>query len=139
MPDRAEFLIKAEIPALTGILDSLGILLRQHGVPMNLISDIELAMDEAITNSILHGYGAQGTGTVRLVIQLLEDRVEMTIEDRGLPFDPTTYEPVTNDGDLSDRVPGGLGIVLIRSVMDEITYRRDGETNSLHLVKRINP
>jgi anti-sigma regulatory factor (Ser/Thr protein kinase) len=65
--------------------------------------------------------------------------VEMTVEDQGVPFDPTTFEPVTNDGNISDRVPGGLGIVLIRNVMDEVTYRREGGNNILRLVKRMNP
>lgn len=139
MPDRAEFTMNAEISALTDILDRIGNLLSQHGISGDLISDIELAIDEAVTNSILHGYGENETGTIRLLIQLHSDRVEMTIEDQGVPFDPTTFEPVTNDGNISDRVPGGLGIVLIRNVMDEVTYRREDGNNILRLVKRMNP
>ncbi|HVP94551.1 MAG TPA: ATP-binding protein [Methanoregulaceae archaeon] len=137
MPGRAEFTISAEIPALTEILDGIGILLRQNNVSVDLISDIELAVDEVVTNSILHGYGGGGTGTIHIVVQLRPDRVEMTIEDQGTPFDPTTFEPKTQEGDISERVPGGLGIILIRNVMDKIMYRRDGRTNILHLVKLI--
>ncbi len=139
MPDLAEFTINAEISALTGILDGIGTLLRRHDVPGDLISDIELAVDEAVTNCILHGYAGEGTGTIRLTVRLLPDRVAMTIEDQGTPFDPTAFEPKSTEGDIADRVPGGLGIILIRNVMDEITYRRDGGNNILHLVKMIKP
>jgi serine/threonine-protein kinase RsbW len=139
MPDRVEFVIGAEISALTDVLDRIGNLLREHGICGDLISDIELAVDEAVTNSILHGYGEKETGTISLFIQVHPDRVELEIEDQGVPFDPTTFEPVVNDGDIADRVPGGLGIVLIRNVMDTITYRRERERNVLHLEKRIAP
>ena len=135
MPDLVEFTINAEISALTEILDNIGSLLRHHGVPEDLVSDIELAVDEAITNCILHGYGGEGTGTIHLALNLLPDRVTMTIEDQGAPFDPTAFEPKPTEGDIADRVPGGLGIILIRNVMDEITYRRDGGNNILHMVK----
>ena len=139
MPDRVEFVISAEISALTDVLDRIGNLLREHGIDGDQISDIELAIDEAVTNSILHGYREGETGTVGLDIRISSDQVEVEIEDQGIPFDPTTFEPVINDGDISDRVPGGLGIVLIRNVMDTITYRREKERNILSLVKRIAP
>ncbi|HTY14858.1 MAG TPA: ATP-binding protein [Methanoregulaceae archaeon] len=139
MPDRVEFVISPEISALTDVLDRIGNLLRQHGVCGDLISDIELAVDEAVTNSILHGYGGRETGTITLIIRIHTDRVELEIEDQGVPFDPTTFEPLVHDGDIADRVPGGLGIILIRNVMDTITYRREGERNILHLEKKIIP
>ena len=139
MPDRVEFVIGAEISALTDVLDRIGNLLRQHGLSGDLISDIELAVDEAVTNSILHGYGGTETGTITLIIQVHADRVDVEIEDQGVPFDPTAFKPVVHDGDIAERVPGGLGIVLIRNVMDTITYRREKESNVLHLEKRIAP
>jgi serine/threonine-protein kinase RsbW len=135
MKNRIECTIPARISSLTEILDGIARLLVEQGFPPGLTSDVQLAADEAVTNIILHGYNGE-EGTIHLVAVATRDMVEITVEDQGPPFDPTSYVPGEVKEGLMDRLPGGLGIVLIRSVMDEVQYRHETGKNILSMVKR---
>jgi serine/threonine-protein kinase RsbW len=132
---RLEQTIPSDIICLSGVLDAIGNLLEERGVPSEVISDVELATDEAITNVITHGYKGE-TGGVRVIADAGGDGILIRIEDESPPFDPTQYIPrdVTKDGD--DRPIGGLGIILIRNVMDDVGYMRVGNKNILTMRKK---
>jgi serine/threonine-protein kinase RsbW len=135
MKGRIEYTIPAKISSLTQILDGIARLLREQGFPPELTSDVQLAADEAVTNVILHGCRGK-EGAIHLVVVATGDMVEVIVEDHGPPFDPTSFVPGEVKEDLMDRRPGGLGIVLIRNVMDEVQYRRDAGKNILTMMKR---
>lgn len=89
--------------------------------------EIELAIDEAITNIISHGYPAGG-GPLTVGVLPGEEWVTVELRDRGIPFNPLLHPPVDVSAPLGDRKIGGLGVHLIRNLMDEIAYEyRDGE------------
>jgi len=135
MKGRTDLTIPADMSGLKEILDGLAILLEEQGFPFELISDVQLATDEAVTNAISHGYDGR-EGEVRVIAEADDQEVVVIVEDGAPAFDPVTFvsRDISKDGD--DRPIGGLGLILIRNVMDEVRYeRRDGK-NIFTMVKR---
>ena len=118
--------LKAEIGNLPAVLDALSDFMASNGWTPEAISDSALATDEAITNIILHGY-KEPEGEIRLLFEASGNEVAITIEDDAPPFNPIQFVPAEIHGDIPDRPVGGLGILLIRNVMDAVSYEfRDG-------------
>lgn len=98
---------------------------------------LRLAVDELVTNSITHGYEESGrSGLITLDWDLdASGRLVFGIEDRGVPYDPTTADdPDHVNLPLEERPIGGLGIMLVRRNVDEMRYRFDDGTNRVELV-----
>ena len=104
---------------------------------LNELEDIKTAVSEAVTNAIVHGYDGK-PGEVRVHAEADDQEVMVTVEDQAPEFDPIRFIPrdVSKDGE--DRPIGGLGIILIRNVMDEVSYCREAGTNKFAMVKRRN-
>ena len=95
-----------------------------------------LSLEEAVSNIVEHGYERQPG---RLSIELHYDRraLSVVIEDGGKPFDPTQAVTPHADGTLASHREGGFGLLLIKGVMDDVTYQRAGTINRLTLVKHL--
>ena len=107
-------------------------------LPADVAFAVRLAAEEACTNVIRHGYRGVTPGPVAVGIAHDASRVVVTIEDRGIPFDPADAPPPPVDAPAEDRPLGGLGWHLIRQVMDEVHHAHDVRTgNRLTLVKHI--
>lgn len=99
-------------------------------------SDVVLAADEAATNVMVHGYRGQ-PGTIEIEVSRMGDALVVCLRDRAAPFDPTTVPPPDLNRPLEERSPGGMGIYLMRHLVDEVTYHATPqEGNLLTLVKR---
>ena len=106
-----------------------------HTPPL-AIEDLILAVDEAATNVILHGY-QKGPGNLEIVIRRDEDHLVVSLRDQAPQFDPTTVPKPDLSIPLDRRPLGGMGIHLIRESVDEVLYRvlpQGG--NELTLVKK---
>jgi serine/threonine-protein kinase RsbW len=108
IPARAEYITLVRL-ALTAIA-------RVRPLPEETLSDLKLALTEACTNSVRHAYQEGRTGVVEVIYQLEPDRLVVEIVDDGEGFKPEDLE-LTGNGDLSE---GGLGIAIIRAVVDEV-------------------
>lgn len=100
-------------------------LARRAGFPQPEAELSALAVDEALANVIRHAYGGRHDCRIELVLRVLHDPagIEVEVLDRGRTVDPETIRP----RELEDVRPGGLGVHLIRSVMDECRWeRREG-------------
>jgi len=101
------------------------------------VYDLCLAVDEAITNIIFHGYKGKA-GEIGILIHSEDGSIAVTIRDQAPEFDPTKLPNPDISLPLGKRKPGGLGVYLIRSNVDRIDYRRSGDGfNELKLVKYI--
>jgi len=102
-----------------------------------VISDIVLAVDEAVTNIIQHGYQLQA-GSIEISINYQSNRLEIRLRDNAPAFDPTQMAPPDPDIPLSQRRPGGLGVHMMRQLTDDLQYQplADGR-NELILIKQI--
>jgi serine/threonine-protein kinase RsbW len=109
------------------------------GAPAPLTADLVQAADEAVCNVILHGYRSD-PGEIEIAAELLGDRIEIRILDRGPVFDPTVAAAPDLSVPPRERKPGGMGIHLVRTGTDEVHHRvRAGGGNELRLVRRIAP
>ena len=123
-----------EIARLTAFVEGIA---EEKQLDTSLTLSLNLALEEAVTNVICYAYppGIDGIIDIRATVG---DRVlEFTISDNGKPFDPTAAPEADTDAGLAQRKIGGLGIHLVRQIMDRVRYEwRDGK-NILNLVKNI--
>ncbi len=106
----------------------------QDNWPPDLIFKVNLVLDELSVNIV--NYGGE-TSEIEVSLAADAEVVRVEISDDGRPFDPLT-EAVEPDIDapLEDRPVGGLGIHLVREMMDELHYSREDGRNRLAMVKR---
>jgi serine/threonine-protein kinase RsbW len=99
---------------------------------------LELAVDEACANVIEHAYGSDDTREVTVKVTIDSEQVQIQIVDTGRGFDPSTVEETNLEELAIRRRSGGLGMRLIRSVMDEVQYQIvPGQKNELRMSKRL--
>jgi anti-sigma regulatory factor (Ser/Thr protein kinase) len=123
-------------------LRRLGELAERFGADHHLSDDdvmaINLVLDEVVTNVIEHGYADSGGHKIHVSLALDGAALTIRVEDEGRAFDPTRAPPPDLDRPLEERQVGGLGIHIVRSVMDAVDYeRRDGK-NVLTMRKTID-
>jgi serine/threonine-protein kinase RsbW len=136
MPDtQVSLTIPADINEIPKVSSELEALMKNHGFPDEDILDTQLAVEEAVTNIVMHGYGNTG-GDVAILFRASLGIVEIQLEDRAIPFNPLTLPEPDLTSDVDDRKIGGLGIFLIRKVMNDIQYRFEDNKNILVMVKR---
>jgi len=101
---------------------------------------IDLAVDEACSNVIDHAYGGSDQGEIRILLALNDRGLKITIQDDGEPFDPACVVEPDLTSPLETRCERGLGVYLIREVMDEAAYDFSiPGVNQLILVKYFTP
>lgn len=94
---------------------------------------LNLALDEAVSNVVKYGYHQGSEGVIDLTAQRTGNTITFTITDSGEPFDPTASDPVDTSLGIEDRPIGGLGIHLIKQMMDHVSYQYAGNKNILTL------
>lgn len=104
---------------------------------MTVSMSLNLALEEAVVNVMNYAYPHEEHGEVDIRCICEDDMLRFIITDTGTPFDPTKVKPADTTLSAEDRQIGGLGIHLVRELMDEMTYTyRDGK-NILTLGKKI--
>jgi serine/threonine-protein kinase RsbW len=113
---------------------------RRAGADESTCLDLKLAVDEACSNLVVHGYAGREPGPVRVSFGVDGEEIVITIVDRAPPFDPTEAPVPDLDAPASERRPGGLGWHIIRQIMDRVTYLANAESgNRLTMVKKFVP
>jgi serine/threonine-protein kinase RsbW len=100
---------------------------------------LALAVDEACANVIEHAYGSEQVHEVTVRGEIDDDHVSFVIVDTGRHFDPASLEPQAVEELVKQRRSGGLGLRLIRTIMDDVQYRIiPGEKNELRMTKKLH-
>jgi serine/threonine-protein kinase RsbW len=120
-----------EIPVVSARLEGA---MNAYGFSAEEVLDTQLAVEEVITNIILHGYEKSG-GEIHLTCRFTDNRIRIQVADSAPQFDPLSIPDPDLEGDMDDRKIGGLGIFLLRQVMDDISYRYENGKNILTLEK----
>jgi len=107
------------------------------GLSKKLIFEMNLALDELFTNIITYGFRDDKKHTIKIHIVAEHNQLKLRIEDDGIPFDPAMVESPDLACKIEDCRIGGLGIHLIKNLMDEIRYERVNDMNLLYLTKHI--
>lgn len=106
---------------------------KKSGVPQEVSFKIELVLEELLANVIHYAY-PQGHGDLEVGCELgPEQRLCLSVQDWGRPFNPLTQEDPNLSPDLCERAIGGLGIFLVRKMADSLSYKRQNDSNILTL------
>lgn len=124
----------AEISKLALFMDELG---EEIGLSPELVFNLNLVLEEAISNVILYAYPEGEHQTIALTAQKDDNRLIFVITDSGKEFDPTQAPDADITLSAEDRPIGGLGIFLIRQIMNKVEYRRIEGKNVLTLGKEL--
>jgi anti-sigma regulatory factor (Ser/Thr protein kinase) len=130
-------IFKADLGQMDGLCAFLSEALRGCGAPEKYFAVMEMAADEIFSNIAKYAYAYENSGDVVVALRVEAKRVELRFEDWGEPFDPLTADPPDLVSGADEREFGGLGIYLVRSMMDNVRYSRESGRNILTLVKRI--
>jgi len=101
------------------------------------VYSLQLAIVEAVTNVIVHAYEGELGHPIWLDVELDEAGMTVVLRDQGRSFDLKTFPDPDLKRHLTDHIRGGLGVFLMRKLMDELELRRDGAFNVLTMRKRL--
>lgn len=123
-----------QIPQLAGFIETIA---QDAHIDKSLAMSLNLALEEAVTNVIMYAYPQGSDGLVDIEAVIRKDSIDFMVIDSGKPFDPTAVPDANVDSALEDRPIGGLGIFLVRNIMDSVKYERKEGKNLLSMTKRI--
>jgi anti-sigma regulatory factor (Ser/Thr protein kinase) len=128
----------AELSRLVGFAEEFS---RNHSLAEAERARLLVILEELFTNTVNYGYpeGAAATGRIEIGLAVKKGRLEIHFSDDGRPFDPLSHTPPNLDRAPAERPVGGLGLHLLRSLVDDARYRRDHARNHLALVRYLAP
>lgn len=123
----------SNISTIHNFVDEVG---REHHLDVQTLHALHIVMGEACTNVIVHAYKSQG-GPLQIHVEVQDNCIWILIRDWGLAFDPSQVPVPDVTATLENRPLGGLGVYLIRQMMDDVIYDFDAELgNTLTMIKR---
>ena len=126
----------SELEALCQHLNKFG---RLTGLSEACIRDVNICLDELLTNIVSYGFEDDLEHIIRFTMDLDNQVLTLSIEDEGVPFNPLEKKDPEVPADLIDVRIGGLGIHIVRKLMDDIRYKRKQGKNKLTMKKSIQP
>ena len=109
----------------------------EHALPVDVRRSVNVALDELLANALSHGQQGRDPCSVTVEAELDQERVTVVVTDNGTPFDPFGRDAPDTALPVEERPIGGLGIHLVRELMDEVSYQRRDDQNVVVLVKQL--
>jgi len=135
LPAGTELIVPAKTEQIPIISEFIEKLMSESGFGLKEIMEVQLAVEEACTNVVLYAYPGRGREGYIHITAKVGDGLILSIEDEGTPFDPTKHDAPSIQSSAEEQPIGGLGIHLIKTYVDEVSYEfRDGK-NVLRMVK----
>lgn len=130
--------VAATLDALTPIRDFIESATEQAGLDEHAAWQVQLAVDEAATNVIQHGYNDSEPGIVEVSCQIANDELMIVLRDWGRQFNPDDIPTPDIESPLEERQAGGLGLYLMQQLMDDVRFEFDAyHGNLLTMTKRL--
>ncbi len=126
----------SELERVGSLIETFG---EAHGVPTRARFELQLALDEVLTNVISYAFADAGPHTIIVRFAASNGEVVIEVEDDGRPFNPLDVPTPDVAQSIEERPIGGLGIHLVRRVTDGLEYYREGDKNRLVMRKAIAP
>ena len=127
--------IRNRIGDLVGVRDTVSTLERASNLPAEMVFDINVVLDELLSNIIHYGYSDDALHEIRITLSANDTMVEIGIEDDGKAFDPLAAPEPDLSLPLAERPIGGLGLHFVRRLMDDVQYKRENNHNYMFLKK----
>ena len=136
--NKYSFELKSDISELKTLCQHLNHFGQVYGLSESLISEINICLDELFTNIVLYGFQDDLEHIIRFRINLNGNALTLNIEDNGLPFNPLIKKDSELPDDIDKAKIGGLGIHIVKKLMDDIWYERKRGHNRLTLKRFIH-
>ncbi len=133
----SELTIKNDIEELNRLALFIEDLGERRGFDMALVMNLNIALEEVVSNIILYAYSQRADEEIVIRCSELDNSLIFTISDSGVAFDPTQVDEADVTLSAEERRIGGLGIFLVRQIMDEVKYERVESKNILIITKKI--
>jgi serine/threonine-protein kinase RsbW len=138
-PDRILELSVTGTPAGLGrVTEAFEAFSTSHGVPDPVRRSIQVVLDELLSNTVRCGSDGGRALTIDLVFRLDPEMLRVEIVDDGIPFNPLERESPDTTLPLEKRPVGGLGVMLVKKLVDEIAWEGDGGRNRIRICKRLD-
>ncbi|MCC5906457.1 MAG: ATP-binding protein [Balneolaceae bacterium] len=110
----------------------------KHGFTSRQVADVQLAVDEACTNIIKHAYNYDASKELSIELEFDDEKMNVTLTDQGMGFDVERYKKPDLKKQIARKKRGGMGVYLIRNLMDEVNYYAESRENVLRMIKNRN-
>lgn len=136
---RYNYTIGCSIENLKGVREFIRHSLKNHGVPDLEISEMVLALDEMCSNLMIHAHRCNPDDLFELSIQVeKDDPIVFELVDDGTVFDINEFTEPSIDNIVNQKRKGGLGIRLVKSIMDKVEYQSNKGKNVCRLIKKVH-
>ena len=130
-----EMVVQNRLPEIERFKKSFNTFSEQYDIPTPVRRKMNVVFDELLNNIITYAYRDEDEHSIEIKVELSGDRLTVSITDDGIPFNPFGVETPDTKLSLEERKTGGLGIHLVRKVMDKVSYQRRIDKNVITLVK----
>ena len=129
--------LKNDLSELSRIADEIESHGNACGWPARWIMNLNLSLDELITNTVSYGYRDTDEHEIRVTLTERDGALVTVLEDDGVAFDPFTSAPAPDlEADVEERRIGGLGVYFVKTLMDDVAYERFDNCNRITLIQR---
>ena len=124
----------SELARIAGEIEAHG---EARGWPAKWITNINISLDELITNTVSYGYQDTGAHEIRITLAEQDESLVTVVEDDGNAFDPFISVKMPDlEASVEERPIGGLGVYFVKTLMDEVAYERVAGVNRITLIQR---
>ena len=134
---RKELRIKNQVTELEKVAQFVEEIGEELGLSMELQMNLNLVMEEMVTNVIFYAYPEGVIADIELLAKSDGKELTFVLSDQGKEFDPTAKEDADPDINPADREIGGMGIFIVKNIMNKVTYQRLEGRNLLTMTKGI--
>ena len=135
---KKEIKIKNQVGELEKVNTFIGEIGEELQLDMELLMNLNLVMEEMVSNVIFYAYPEGKTADIELSAECNGRELTSVLSDKGREFDPTLKEDIDTETDPADRDLGGMGIYIVKNIMNEVTYQRLEGKNLLTMKKDLN-
>ena len=135
---RKELRIRNQMTELEKVNQFIGEISEELGLSMELTMDLNLVIEEMVVNVISYAYPQGTDAEIELMVTSDGKELTLVLSDQGREFDPTMKQDSDMSVNPAERELGGMGIFLVKNIMDEVTYQRFKGKNLLTMTKKIN-
>lgn len=130
--------VKNELPELGNVVEAIGILARKWELSDRIVHQVNLALEEVITNIIFYAYTDKDSHEITLIFSKTSSELMVEIKDDGQYFNLIEQAgEVDITQSIDEREIGGLGIHILKEMVDDLHYSRDQQMNILKLTKQL--
>ena len=117
-----------ELMRVSEFVESVG---EELDIDIHTMMKLQLVLEEMVSNVIFYAYPQGTSADITLTAESNGQEVTFILSDNGKPFDPTAKEDADTETNPMDREQGGMGILIVKNIMNEVSYQRLGEENRL--------